>query len=206
LGNLPPTADSGGPYRGTADLSVSFDGTASGDPDGTVSGYVWDFGDGIFDTGPSPAHTYAAEGNYFVTLTVTDDVGWFDASLTVALIGPAGAPPPEPPPPPVDGNDGGSCFVATAAYGSYLEPEVRLLRDFRDQRLMTNVPGRAFVSWYYRTSPPFADVIAGSEVLRFVSRLALTPLVYGIKYPMVPGLMFFLMIIPLVRRMGRKLM
>jgi hypothetical protein len=204
LGNLPPTADGGGPYRGTAGLSVSFDGTASGDPDGTVSGYMWDFGDSTSDTGASPAHTYAAEGNYFVTLTVTDDVGWFDSSQTVALIDPAAAPPPPPPPPPPT-DDGGSCFVATAAYGSYLEPEVRLLRDFRDQRLLTNVPGRAFVSWYYWTSPPFADVIAESEALRFVARLALTPLVYGIKYPMAAGLMFLLMIIPLLRRVRRKL-
>ena len=61
------------------------------------------------------------------------------------------------------GNNGGSkgrCFVATAAYRSPLHPAVRLLRDFRDRRLLTNGIGRAFVAAYYRWSPPAARAIA----------------------------------------------
>lgn len=80
------------------------------------------------------------------------------------------------------------CFVATAAYGSYLEPEVVLLRDFRDQDLLTNAPGRAFVAWYYRNSPPIAEWIAKRRWARALTRWALTPIVYAIKYPPLLGL------------------
>ncbi|MDW7773785.1 MAG: delta-60 repeat domain-containing protein [Desulfobulbaceae bacterium] len=70
-----------------------------------------------------------------------------------------------------------SCFIATAAYGSFMHAHVQLLRSFRDQYLVTNVPGRMFVELYYRYSPPIADVIAGSPALREIVRLLLLPLV-----------------------------
>ncbi len=53
----------------------SFDGSGSSDPDGTVTGYTWTFGDAGNGTGVSPSHTYAGDGTYTVTLTVTDNAG-----------------------------------------------------------------------------------------------------------------------------------
>lgn len=59
----------------TAGATVGVDGTGSSDPDGTVVGYAWDFGDGAQATGATATHTYAATGSYTVTLVVTDDRG-----------------------------------------------------------------------------------------------------------------------------------
>jgi PKD repeat protein len=55
--------------------AVKFSGAASSDPDGTITGYAWKFGDGAEGAGEAPEHTYAAAGTYTVTLTVTDSTG-----------------------------------------------------------------------------------------------------------------------------------
>ena len=56
-------------------LACSLDGTASADPDGTIAGYSWSFGDGGTGSGPMPSHSYLAAGSYSVGLTVTDNAG-----------------------------------------------------------------------------------------------------------------------------------
>jgi PKD repeat protein len=56
-------------------LEVSFDGTGSTDPDGTIASYAWDFGNGTTSTVPTPTVRYAAAGTYQVRLTVTDSAG-----------------------------------------------------------------------------------------------------------------------------------
>ncbi|MEE9533318.1 MAG: SBBP repeat-containing protein, partial [Acidimicrobiia bacterium] len=79
-------------------------------------------------------------------------------------------------PAPASSADGGSgCFIATAAFGSALAPQVQLLREFRDRYLLPNSVGQAFVSLYYRLSPPLAEQIAGSEIIRAAVRVGLVP-------------------------------
>jgi hypothetical protein len=63
----------------------------------------------------------------------------------------------------VVGDDDGDCFIATAAFGSPLEPHVHVLRDLRDRYLLTNSIGKAFVALYHKFSPPIADFIAKNE-------------------------------------------
>jgi YD repeat-containing protein len=90
---------------------------------------------------------------------------------------------PETPTNPPTELDGTNCFIATAAYGSYFEPEVIILRQFRDNYLLTNDAGKYFVDLYYRYSPPFADYIREREGIKSAVRVSLSPLVYSIKYP-----------------------
>lgn len=85
----------------------------------------------------------------------------------------------------------GGCFIATAAYGSYEERHVKILREFRDRWLIAdfgmrnadyeirvpNIIGRAFVKLYYKFSPPMADFITEHPWLKPIVRAALLPLI-----------------------------
>ena len=65
---------------------VSFDGTASYDPDGTIVGYAWDFGDGSTGSGATPSHAYSIAGIYDVKLNVTDNSGSTNVSTQTVTI------------------------------------------------------------------------------------------------------------------------
>jgi PKD repeat protein len=69
----PPQAVLEGPTTGKIGQSLAFDGSESFDIDGQISHYSWNFGDGMMADGPQVTHTYLAEGDYRVTLTVIDD-------------------------------------------------------------------------------------------------------------------------------------
>jgi probable HAF family extracellular repeat protein len=90
------------------------------------------------------------------------------------------------------GGGGGGCFIATAAYGSYWEPHVMTLRQFRDSYLLKNKLGTKFVETYYKYSPSMADYIAEHDSLRSVARVGLAPLVgfsfLAINYGMMAAL------------------
>lgn len=73
------------------------------------------------------------------------------------------------------GDEGGFCFVATAAYGDYDHPAVVALRAFRDEVLVALPGGPDIVGTYYRLSPPLARWLDDRPGPRSVARLALWP-------------------------------
>lgn len=114
-------------------------------------------------------------GSYTITFTATDavDPGLTHSrnlTLTVGAVTTVSAPI-------SSSGGGGGCFIATAAYGTPMAEEVRYLRALRDQYLLGNAPGRAFVDFYYRVSPTLAEAIRERAAWRSFVRAALTPLV-----------------------------
>jgi PKD repeat protein len=77
--NIPPIAVfSYSPLTPLVGDTVTFDGSGSTDPDGTVVDYRWNLGDGTVLTGPDKAivtHVYEQPGTYSVQLVVVDDKG-----------------------------------------------------------------------------------------------------------------------------------
>lgn len=66
--------------------------------------------------------------------------------------------------------DDQKCFIATAAYGSWMSPEVVSFRQFRNRFLLPYSFGKKIVHFYYDKSPPLAQYIAQHETLRSIAR------------------------------------
>jgi hypothetical protein len=74
------------------------------------------------------------------------------------------------------------CFIATAAYGTPTAKQIDVLREFRDVVLLKSTVGSQFVALYYRLSPPIADFIARSDLLRtLVRELLVDPIVWIVE-------------------------
>jgi PKD repeat protein len=86
-GNIPPEADFS--HILVSDLTVKFTDQST-DPDGSVVGWDWNFGDGNTSTQQNPTHTYADYGTYAVSQTVTDDGGATDTTLQNVTVTPEG--------------------------------------------------------------------------------------------------------------------
>jgi len=135
---------------------------------GGTSPYIWaSSSTSVLTVNSSGIVTGVDRGS--ATVTATDARGFFGTSETITISGSTGGS--------GGSGGGGNCFIATAAFGSPLERHVRTLQEFRDRCLMTNSPGRAFVRLYYQYSPPLAERIADSPLLRGIVRILLIPLV-----------------------------
>jgi uncharacterized repeat protein (TIGR02543 family) len=74
------------------------------------------------------------------------------------------------------------CFIATAAYGTPTAEQIDVLREFRDVVLLKSTVGSRFVVLYYQLSPPIADFIARSDLLRtLVRELLVDPIVWIVE-------------------------
>ncbi len=103
--------------------------------------------------------------NYYVyTVTAVDKCGnESDYSAEVAVD--------------LSSEDGIGCFIATACYGSPLAREVRVLSKFRDEYLLRNSLGRAFVRGYYGAGPAVSEFIREKPLVKFLLRAQLKPFV-----------------------------
>src|SRR6185436_20881699 len=84
----PPVANAGPDRTGATNVAITFNGSGSYDPDGTVTHYSWQFGDGYAanTTVPSVAHAYKTAGTYTLSLWVSDNAGVWSATSDVALV------------------------------------------------------------------------------------------------------------------------
>lgn len=69
------------------------------------------------------------------------------------------------------------CFIATAAYGSPLVDQVIVLKRFRDDFLLSNCMGKAFVKLYYLFSPFIANKIESHHFAKSMTKCCLKPII-----------------------------
>ncbi|MDG6774815.1 S8 family serine peptidase [Thiomicrorhabdus sp. ZW0627] len=84
VNELPIAQITATPISGDLPLAVNFDASGSYDPDGSIVGYDWDFGDGTQASGQNVQHTYQSGGSFNAVLTVTDN-GGAQATDSVAI-------------------------------------------------------------------------------------------------------------------------
>lgn len=173
------------PLEGQGSASVPFDSrdlTVSVSAQGGTGSYTftYNFGDGttLTTSETTVTHTYSSNGDFSVSVDASDTLG---SEVTVLAQTVSAFIAPDVP----LFDSGGSCWIATAAYGSPLHPHVASLRWFRDHVLLKTWPGRAFVGLYYSTAPPVARWIARHEWARATVRGALWPVVMTIEHPLV---------------------
>ena len=78
-------------------------------------------------------------------------------------------------------SEGGGCLIATAAFGTELAPQVQLLREVRDNTVMSTTSGAAFMTGfnqlYYSFSPTIADMERENPMFQEAVRVFITPMI-----------------------------
>jgi parallel beta-helix repeat protein len=181
---LPPEAAEGKPDLGFTNGLFSFNIT--GLTSGATVTVTLEFpiavpvGVQYWKYGPTPdnptGHWYQLpmgddDGDNVITITLVDGgLGDDDLTANGVIVDPGG-------PGNSPGSSLGGCFIATAAYGTPMAEEIQTLREFRDEYLLTNPVGQAFVDFYYRVSPPIAQFITEHPSLKPMVRVGLLPAV-----------------------------
>ncbi len=91
--NRPPIARAGPDRSVPIGVEVPFDATASGDPDGTVIAYRWDFEEGVSVFEAETTHVFELPGTHEVRLTVGDDGGLTASDTVLITVGDGNSPP-----------------------------------------------------------------------------------------------------------------
>lgn len=134
-------------------IALFYDGTAIGTNTTDVNG-VYIFGMSI-----------PTAGNYTLRAEFAGEGTWSAATASAGVrVGPAGP-----------------CFIATAAYGSSLAPQLTVFRNFRDNFMIRNMVGKLLVQTYYTVSPPLADFISRHRHLRWITRSLLNRIIEPVK-------------------------
>ena len=80
---------------------------------------------------------------------------------------------------------GGGCLIATAAFGSELAPQVQMLREIRDNTVLSTLSGTAFMTgfneFYYSFSPTIADWERANPIFQDAVRITITPLLMSLS-------------------------
>lgn len=80
---------------------------------------------------------------------------------------------------------GGGCLIATATYGTELAPQVQMLRELRDDVILSTQSGASFMNFfnsiYYSFSPYIADLQRESPIFREAVKITITPLLYTLS-------------------------
>ena len=86
--NSPTPSFTINPQKPEVEQTITFDATASIDPDGIIVKYDWDFGDenSIDDANARVTHSYDTAGDYIVTLRVVDDHGISRKNETILTV------------------------------------------------------------------------------------------------------------------------
>jgi hypothetical protein len=101
--------------------------------------------------------------------------------------------------PTIEKEAAGRCYIAAAAYGEAKHPRVQMLRDFRNNALLTIPFGQVFAAGYERVSPDLASYV-GSRGLISVAR-SVTDVVVCVLYPGIWVLILIGLVVGMVLRL-----